>query len=130
MPVEIPAKHRHRFGGCEGVLRISSELLIFDTEKAEDRRMWRLRDLQSFGTAGPYSLRLSTELETFNFDLKTPLTQEIQDFLWQRLRDEHPYEKGTPMIWQRLHGSHIFFVAFWGFPAGTGIWRRQGDAVR
>ena len=44
-----------------------------------------MRDIRSFGTTGAYDLRLSTEQESFSFDLKQPLNQEVYDYLWQRI---------------------------------------------
>jgi len=82
---ELPVKHNHRLGGCEGILRIGSAEIVYDTPRAEDRRLWRMRDLRGFGTAGRYNLRLSTENETFTFDLKQPLSQEVHDYLWKTL---------------------------------------------
>lgn len=82
---ELPAKHRHRLGGCEGVLRIAGIEIIYTTENAKDTRIWRIRDIRSFGTMAPYDLRLSTEKETFTFDLKEPLSQKLYDDLWQKI---------------------------------------------
>ncbi len=82
---ELPVKHRHRLGGCEGVLRIGGTRLVYQTDNAEDRRIWRARDIRSFGTTGPYHLRLTTDRETFSFDLKTPLEREVYDYLWTNL---------------------------------------------
>ena len=82
---ELPVKHRHRFGGCEGILRIGTGQVIYETQNADDRRLWRMRDIRGFGTTGPYDLRLSTEQESFTFDLKQPLNQEVYDHLWQAI---------------------------------------------
>jgi len=82
---ELPAHHRHLTRGCEGVLRIGTTQIIYDTENPEDRRIWRIRDMRSFGTTGPYNLRLGTDSETFTFDLKEALKQEVYDFLWQQI---------------------------------------------
>lgn len=84
---EVPTKHRHGRGGCEGVLRIGETEILYETDHAEDKRIWRIRDLRSFGTSGPYQLRLATERETFTFDLKEPLPQDVYDFLWQKVYD-------------------------------------------
>jgi len=85
---ELPVRHRHRHGGCEGVLRIGPGEIVYDTGHPEDRRIWRMRDLRSFGSSGAYNLRLTTEQETFNFDLKQALEREVYDYLWA-----HVYER-------------------------------------
>ena len=82
---EFRVKHRHRFGGCEGILRIGTAQIIYETQDADHRWLWRMRDIRSFGTTGAYDLRLSTEQESFSFDLKQPLNQEVYDYLWQRI---------------------------------------------
>lgn len=82
---ELPAHHRHLMGGCEGILRIGATRIIYDTENPEDKRIWRMRDVRSFGTTGPYNLRLGTESEAFTFDLKEALSQQAYDFLWQQI---------------------------------------------
>lgn len=78
----LPARHKHRRGGCQGTVRIGAAEIVYETEHPEDRRLWRMRDIRSFGTAGPYDLRLTTERETFTFDLKERLPQEAYDHLW------------------------------------------------
>ncbi|MGH8245385.1 MAG: hypothetical protein ACREUU_03020 [Gammaproteobacteria bacterium] len=87
---ELPVRHRHLRGGCEGTLRIGLEETIYDTQEPKHRRIWRSRDLRSFGSAGPHDLRLTTEEETFTFDLKQPLQKEVYDHLWKTT-----HEKGT-----------------------------------
>ncbi len=82
---ERPVKHRHRRGGCEGMLRIGLNEITYNTENVGDRRRWRMRDIRSFGTTGPYDLRLTTEKETFTFDLKVALSQQVYDHLWKTI---------------------------------------------
>ena len=80
---EIPVRHRHNLGGCEGVLIIGSDEINYKTSHKDDSRVWRLKDLQSFASIDPFHLRLSTAFETYNFDLKLPLAQATQDLLWK-----------------------------------------------
>lgn len=82
---QLPVKHRHRLGGCAGVLLIGATEIVYKTENAGDGRIWRIRDIRSFGTTGAYDLRLTTEEETFSFDLKEPLSQKLYDHLWQKI---------------------------------------------
>ena len=88
---KLPVRHRHRRRGCEGVLRIGPSEIVYETTNPEDHRIWRMRDLRSFGSSGPYGLRLTTENETFNFDLKQALDREVYDYLWS-----HVYSKSGP----------------------------------
>jgi hypothetical protein len=80
---EIPVRHRHHIGGCAGTLTIATDKIIYRAEQKEDSRIWRLEDIQSFASSDPFSLRLSSAFETFNFDLKLPLEQKSYDLLWQ-----------------------------------------------
>jgi hypothetical protein len=79
---EIPVRHRHNLGGCEGTLIIGKDKVIYKTSHRDDSRVWQLKDLQSFASIDPFHLRLSTAFETFNFDLKLPLEQSANDLLW------------------------------------------------
>ena len=79
---EIPVRHRHRIGGCAGTLTIAADKIIYRAGQKEDSRIWRLEDIQSFASSDPFSLRLSSAFETFNFDLKLPLEQKAYDLLW------------------------------------------------
>ena len=80
---EIPVRHRHRLGGCQGTLTIATDKIIYRADRNEDSRIWRLEDIQSFASSDPFSLRLSSAFETFTFDLKVPLEQRSHDLLWK-----------------------------------------------
>jgi hypothetical protein len=79
---EIPVRHRHNLGGCEGTLIIGKDKIIYKTDHKDDSRVWQLKDLQSFASIDPFHLRLSTAFERFNFDLKLPLEKSANDLLW------------------------------------------------
>lgn len=80
---EIPVRHRHRLGGCQGTLTIATDKIIYRADRKEDSRIWRLEDIESFASSEPSSLRLSSAFETFTFDLKLPLEQKAYDLLWK-----------------------------------------------
>ena len=80
---ELPVRHRHRVGGCQGTLTIATDKVIYRADQKEDSRIWRLDDIQSFASSDPFSLRISTAFETFTFDLKLPLEQTAYDLLWK-----------------------------------------------
>ncbi len=93
---EVPVKHLHTFGGCEGILRFGPEIIVFDSNDEKDSRTWR-RDHEVVGvwSAGKYDLdivvreRDSGDLSgerRFRFQLKEPLDEEFyfrlrRDFL-------------------------------------------------
>ncbi len=64
-------------------MTIATDKIIYRAEQKEDSRIWRLEDIQSFASSDPFSLRLSSAFETFNFDLKLPLEQKAYDLLWK-----------------------------------------------
>ena len=79
---EMPVRHRHNIGGCQGVLTIAEDKIIYRTEHKGDSRIWRLKDIESFASNDPFHLRISTAFETFNFDLKLPLEEKAHEHIW------------------------------------------------
>ena len=82
---EIPVRHRHSLGGCQGVLTIAQDKIIYKTSQEGDSRIWRLKDLESFASNDPFHMRLSTAFETFTFDLKLPLEEAAYEHIWKAL---------------------------------------------
>jgi hypothetical protein len=88
----IPVKHLHRFGGCQGFLRVYKDFLVFESTTEHDSRSWRWTDLQSIGKPGPYRFEVLTyEPETagpkrsYNFELKELMPERIYDQIWARV---------------------------------------------
>ena len=91
---QLPVKHQHALGGCQGSLEIGEHQVVYKTSHLSDSRIWRYEDLSSIGSTGPFQLRLSSMERTngeygaeknFIFDLKRRLDPEIYDFLWKRI---------------------------------------------
>ena len=91
---QIPVKHQHTFGGCQGTLEISEHYIAYKTSDKDHSRLWRYEDLSSMGSTGPFQLRLSTLERTggengseknYIFTLKRRLEQKISDFIWWKL---------------------------------------------
>ena len=95
---EIPVRHRHGIGGCQGILTIAQDKIIYRTQHEGDSRIWLLKDLESFASNDPFHLRLSTAFETFNFDLKLPLQEAAYEHIWKALYspDIQTYSKPKP----------------------------------
>ena len=91
-------RHRHSIGGCQGVVTIAQEKIIYRTEHKGDSRIWLLKDLESFASNDPFHLRLSTAFETFNFDLKLPLEERAYEHIWKAIYspDVQTYVKPKP----------------------------------
>jgi hypothetical protein len=86
---QIPVRHRHRLGGCQGTLSILGDRIVYETEDPDDSRTWRLADIESFASTGEFDLRVSTAEETYRFDLKVPLDDQAYRHMWQNV-----YEPG------------------------------------
>ena len=76
---ELPVRHDHSLGGCQGLLEIREGSIVYPN----DSRLWRLADLESFASNGDFELRVSTRNETFRFDLKAPLEEETYRHIWR-----------------------------------------------
>lgn len=76
---EIPAYHRHRFGGCNGTLRIDSRGIQFVSDKVADSRSWLHTQIETIGAMNGFHFRVSTVNETYNFDLKETLPDAAYD---------------------------------------------------
>ncbi|MEW5976189.1 MAG: hypothetical protein AB1898_10340 [Acidobacteriota bacterium] len=104
---EIPVKHQHALGGCQGVLRIGNEQLIYRTSHESHSRAWTYQDISAIGSTGPFQVRV-TALDrvggeigaerTFIFSLKERLSTEIYDYLWWKVNPtvRSAYRKPDP----------------------------------
>jgi hypothetical protein len=81
----IPARHATRFGGTNGTLRFRDDGIDYVTSGGRDSRSWRWADIQTLANPTPYELRVGAYLETFEFELKQPLSRELFDSLWDHL---------------------------------------------
>lgn len=84
---EVPVKHLHAFGGCEGTLQFTEDAVYYLTGHAKDAREWLLaRDVDSVWSANPYQLELHvydnnrrefSRTRVYKFDLKEPLNAAL-----------------------------------------------------
>jgi hypothetical protein len=95
---EVRAKHLHTLGGAMGVLRIFEDRVVFQSEKEEDSRIWRLEDIQRFGQPDRFRFQITGSLpktggptETYNFALLDDLPEGLYDYLWVRLNPSSYY---------------------------------------
>jgi hypothetical protein len=102
---QLPVKHQHAMGGCQGTLEIGEQQLVYRTSHQPDSRIWRYEDLSSIGSTGPFQLRLSTMERTngeygaeknFVFDLKQRLDKEVYDYIWWKINGRDINGKMTP----------------------------------
>ena len=82
---EVPVKHLHTFGGCEGILRFGKDVIVYGTDHAKDARSWRRdREVSGIWSTGRYDLEIEVyekdggdflRTRTFRFQLKRPLDE-------------------------------------------------------
>lgn len=94
---EVPVKHLHTFGGCEGHLKFAGDTIVYATSHARDAREWRLdRDVESIWAMDRYHLEITVHetnrrefsgTRVFRFQLKQPLDPEFYRRLKLRLYD-------------------------------------------
>jgi hypothetical protein len=81
----VPARHGTRFGGTNGTLRFRDDGIDYVTSSGQDSRSWRWADIQTLANPTPYLLRVGGYLETFEFELKQPVSPELFDRLWDHI---------------------------------------------
>jgi hypothetical protein len=84
---ELPVKHLHTFGGCEGTLQFTEDEIYYVTDNKKDAREWRLdTDIQSIWSVDRYQLEIHaydnnrrefSRTRVYKFDLKEPLDPEV-----------------------------------------------------
>lgn len=94
---QIPVKHSHRFGGCEGILRVYSDKLVYESKTGHNSRSWRWTDIRSVGRPDIYRFDVETfepqvgaSSRTFNFVLKEPMNDKTYDLVWSRVYHPKP----------------------------------------
>jgi len=94
---ELPAKHLHSFGGCEGRLLFTDDAVFYSTEEAKDAREWQFaRDVQAVSSIDPYQIefrvfennrREFSRSRVYKFALKQPLDPTFYRDLKLKLYD-------------------------------------------
>lgn len=92
---EVPAKHLHTFGGCEGVLRFGPDWIVYNTDHTQDQRSWRRQvEIVNIWSTGRYDLEMEVyeaeggdllRTRRFRFQLKRPLDEEYYDQLRRQM---------------------------------------------
>lgn len=89
---EFQVRHRHRLDGCQGLLKLYADKMIYESDRPENSRLWRWADVQSISRIGPYQFGVTTyepkfggPTKTYNFDLKERMDDATYDYLWARV---------------------------------------------
>ncbi len=81
----IPARHRTSFGGTNGTLRFRDDGIDYLAAGERGGRSWRWSDIQTLANPDPYHFRVAAYRETFEFELKQPMSPELFDHLWDHV---------------------------------------------
>jgi hypothetical protein len=98
---ELAVKHNHRFGGCQGMLAVHDDRLVYvsDDDDGHGSRTWLWTDLRGVSRPDPYRLELATyerELgssRAFKFELKEGMSDAAYDAIWQRVYRPAPLRR-------------------------------------
>ena len=82
---QVPAYHKHAVGGCHGSLEFRPEGIRFVSDKEDHSRTWLYTEMETIGSADPFSFRVTTFAETFNFELKDRLPAEAYQMAWRKV---------------------------------------------
>ena len=96
---QIPVKHLHRLGGCQGILKVYADRLVYEAQDAHDSRSWRWTDIRAVGRPDidrfevlTFEPKFGGPKRNFNFVLKELLADQTYDFIWSRVY------RPTPLI--------------------------------
>jgi hypothetical protein len=81
----IPVHHRTRTGGSSGVLRFGDMTIDYVTPAQQDSRSWRWSDIQTIANPDAFHFRVGAYRETFEFELKEPMSPKLFDRLWGKV---------------------------------------------
>jgi hypothetical protein len=81
----IPARHRTLAGGTNGTLCFSKQGIAYITTRGPGGRSWRWADIETLAHPDLYHFTVGGYRETFDFELKQPMSQALFDRLWDSL---------------------------------------------
>lgn len=80
----IPAKHLHP--ASQGAVAFGPDTIVYATKSPGESRTWRVSDIDTISSSGPFELTVTTLEKTFHFQLKHPLPESRYDELWMTLQ--------------------------------------------
>lgn len=81
----IPARHRTLWGGTNGTLRLGAGGIEYVTTTGKGGRNWHWSDIDTLANPDPYHFTVTGYRETFDFELKEPMSRIVFDGLWDDL---------------------------------------------
>ena len=81
----LGARHRTRGGGTNGTLRFRDSGIDYVTDSGKGARSWRWADIETIARRDPFHFRVGAYRETFEFELKQPMSRALFDRLWDQV---------------------------------------------
>jgi len=81
--LEIPARLVQRGGNAQGEVLAGADRVVFRTDAPEQSRTWRIGDIESVSSAGPFDLTIVTGERDFRLQLKREMTEAQYNRLWK-----------------------------------------------
>lgn len=81
----LPARRRTFGGGTNGVLHFRNTGIDYVTTGGHGSRSWRWSDIETIAHPDPYHFRVQGYRETFEFELKQPLSRKLFDRVWDEV---------------------------------------------
>ena len=82
---QVAAFHRRTLGGTNGMLEIGQDSIQFVSDKPADSRTWLYRDIETIGRPDAFRFRVTTNRESYIFELKTELPEAAYQFAWSKV---------------------------------------------
>lgn len=83
---EVPVKLAVGRGGSQGALIVGNDdQVVYRTTQGEESRTWRIRDIASVSSDGPFDLTITTHEKEFRFQLKEAMPEDRYNGLWRRI---------------------------------------------
>ena len=81
----VPVYHRRTLGGASGTLEIGQDSIRFVSDKLADSRTWLYSDIETIGRPDSFRFRVTTNRETYVFELKADLPDAAYHFAWSKV---------------------------------------------
>jgi len=81
----VAVYHRRTLGGTSGMLEIGQDSIQFVSEKPADSRTWLYRDIETIGRPDSFRFRVTTNRETYMFELKSEVSEAAYQLAWTKV---------------------------------------------
>jgi hypothetical protein len=82
---KVAVYHRRSFGRTNGMLEIGKVSIQFISDRPTESRTWLYRDIETIGRPDSFRFRVSTNRETYVFELKNELPGAAYQFAWSKV---------------------------------------------